>query len=136
MSVDSLNSNGDAVRRSSTPRRPRAGEAYMQAVSRDPAARAVLRRVQKRLQVIANVFQSPEFRRVWERSKQEQQQAIEEFTEELRKSLCAAGDEVAARGHPDRTPTRRNRPLWLRPSTQNLLETNRQATTATHTSLL
>lgn len=81
-------------------KRPRAGEAFMQAVERDPAARAALRRVQLRLRAIAEVFQSPEFRSDMKLSQREQRAAVARLAEQIREALRDAGDELTARGLP------------------------------------
>lgn len=77
-------------------KRPRAGEAFMRAVERDPAARTALGRVQHRLRAIIEAFQSPDFRRELERSRWAQQAAMAQFAEQIRQVLNASGQDLAA----------------------------------------
>lgn len=92
MPNDSGKTTGDDDR--ARRKRPRAGAAFMRAVERDPAARAALRRVQRRLRAVADAFQALEP----EQSKRERQPAMAQLAEQIRDALRAAGDELAARG--------------------------------------
>lgn len=87
------------ARRNEPAKRLRAGEAFLEAIERDPAAQAGLRRVQGRLRAIAEAFQSLE----QEQSRKSQQAAMAQLAEQVRQALRDTGDELAACGLP--TPT-------------------------------
>lgn len=76
----------------------RAGKAFLRMAERDPATREALRRFQAGMRAAAALFQSEEFRQELERDRHQQEEAIERLAEQIRQTMRATGDELAARG--------------------------------------
>lgn len=76
----------------------KAGEAFLETIQNDPAARTALSRAQERLRAFAAAMKTPEFGREQERARQEQQRALAELAEAIRETARLTGGELAARG--------------------------------------
>lgn len=70
----------------------------MRMAERDPATREALRRFQAGMRAAAAYFQSEEFRQELGRDRRSQQEAIEKLADQIRQTMRATGDELAARG--------------------------------------